>query len=124
MILENYADTIALVDLKRRSRGAAPEAPKINRLHRADLLPDHLCYESEDLGVSTHRERQVTNIGGDDGHIEYCFRTSPRLLFARSWTARRFGRKSRPGKDSGTKAKRLLDEGASCVHGNSSFRKG
>src|SRR5579883_1943247 len=61
MVLEDHADSIALVHLNGRSRRAAIEAPNIDGLHRIDLLPYDLRDEPKNFDVSVHRERQIAN---------------------------------------------------------------
>ncbi len=129
MVVEDHPNMIPLVDLNRRPRGASVEAPDIDRLHWADFLSDNFGNESEDFGVAIHRERQITDIRGDDGHVEGRFRMSGsmpmfRIGVLRSGPAPGLSGQFRCGKHSGAKTQRLLKEGATRAHKNSSFAEG
>ncbi len=69
-VLEDHAHMVALIDLNRRSRSAAIEAPGVNRLERADLLFHHLGGQVKDLRVPVHRVGHISDVGSHDRHVE------------------------------------------------------
>src|SRR5260370_31996810 len=68
MILEQDADTIALVHLDRRTGARAVEAPAINRLPGRNLSLHRFGDEPKHLHAIVHCEWQVLNVRGDHRH--------------------------------------------------------
>ena len=66
LVLEDDADLVALRDLDGGAGRGAVIAPDVDGLVRRDLLLEDVRDEAEDLGVSVHLKRQITDVCGDD----------------------------------------------------------
>ena len=69
VVVEDYADVIALVDLDGRARSAAVESPDVDGFVGVDFLAEDFRDQVVDLGGAVHGVGEVANIGGYYGGL-------------------------------------------------------
>jgi hypothetical protein len=69
VVVEDYADVIALVDLDGRAWSAAVESPDIDGFAGMDFLAENFGNQVVDLGGAVHGVSEIANIGGYYGDL-------------------------------------------------------